>query len=153
MKGRLVLPIAWAGVAAWVVLLGALAVLISSAGLDYIFQDTYFLAPHWRYMASFIAACVVFGLVYLAIPPSGRLQLGLGSAHLAGIAVGFTLMIAPPFLMGAQGMPRRIVDYPAGYEATLKAIQIGYWLSLLSLAPFVALLALKAVQATRARLS
>jgi cytochrome c oxidase subunit 1 len=152
MKARLALPIAWAALAVWMVVLGAAPVLIFNGGLDYTYQDTYYVVAHWRYMASFIGACAVFGLVYFAFPPSGRLQSGLGWAHLASIALGFTLMIAPQYLLTNQGMPRRYEDYPATFQALNSYVNLGYGVSLLGLAPFVGLLALKGIGATRNRI-
>jgi cytochrome c oxidase subunit 1 len=82
--------------------------------LDYQAQDSYVVVAHFHYT---LFAGSLFGLfagLYLYWPKiTGRyLSERLGRVHFALLVVGTQLTFLPMFVLGEQGMARRLADYP-----------------------------------------
>jgi len=93
---------------------GVTGVIIASPVLDYHLNDSYFVVAHFHYT---LFAGSMFGLfagVYHWFPKvTGRmLGDGLGKLHFWMLVVGTNLTFFPMFLLGYDGMARRVADYP-----------------------------------------
>ncbi|HUR84570.1 MAG TPA: cbb3-type cytochrome c oxidase subunit I [Solirubrobacteraceae bacterium] len=107
-------------------LLGGLSgIFVASPVLDYHAQDSYVVVAHFHYT---LFAGSLFGLfagLYFYWPKvTGRyLSERLGRMHFATLVAGTTLTFLPMFILGRDGMARRLADYPddAGWT-TLNAI-------------------------------
>jgi cytochrome c oxidase subunit 1 len=96
-------------------LIGGLSgIWVASPVLDYSANDTYFVIAHFHYT---LFAGSVFGFfagVYHWFPKvtGAVLREGLGKLHFWVLAIGTNLTFFPMFLVGQDGMPRRIARYP-----------------------------------------
>jgi cytochrome c oxidase subunit 1 len=96
-------------------LIGGLSgIFTASPVLDYSANDTYFIVAHFHYT---IFAGSLFGFfagVYHWFPKitGAMLRERLGKIQLAVMVVGTNLTFFPMFLVGLDGMPRRIARYP-----------------------------------------
>jgi cytochrome c oxidase subunit 1 len=113
---------------------GITGVMVASPALDFQFQDTYFVVAH---MHNVLIGGTVFGIfaaVYFWFPKmTGRfLDERLGRLHWAAWVVGFTVTFLPQYVLGSEGMPRRIADYaastgwqPLNVVSTIGALLLG----------------------------
>ena len=96
-------------------LIGGLSgIFVASPVLDYHANDSYMVIAHFHYT---LFAGSVFGFfagVYHWFPKvtGARLREGLGKVHFVMLAIGTNLTFFPMFLVGNDGMPRRISRYP-----------------------------------------
>jgi cytochrome c oxidase subunit 1 len=93
---------------------GMSGIWVASPVLDYSANDTYFVVAHFHYT---LFAGSVFGFfagVYHWFPKitGARLREGLGKLHFALLLIGTNLTFFPMFLVGEDGMVRRIARYP-----------------------------------------
>ena len=93
---------------------GLSGIFVASPVLDYHAQDSYIVVAHFHYT---LFAGSLFGLfagLYLYWPKvTGRyLSERLGRLQFALLVVGTQLTFLPMFVLGAQGMARRLADYP-----------------------------------------
>jgi cytochrome c oxidase subunit 1 len=108
-------------------LIGGLSgIWVASPVLDYQANDSYFVIAHFHYT---LFAGSVFGFfagVYHWFPKitGARLRESLGKLHWALLAIGTNMTFFPMFILGEEGMPRRISRYGAhpGW-ATLNRIE------------------------------
>jgi cytochrome c oxidase subunit 1 len=98
----------------------------ASPVLDYHVNNSYFVIAHFHYT---LFAGSVFGFfagVYHWFPKltGARLRESLGKLHLVLLVIGTNMTFFPMFILGQDGMPRRISRYPAhpGW-ATLNRIE------------------------------
>jgi cytochrome c oxidase subunit I len=124
-------------------LLGGLSgIYVASPPLDYHVHDSYVVVAHFHYT---LLAGSVFGLfaaVYFWWPKvtGYLLREGLGKLHFWIFVVGTNLTFLPQFVLGYDGMPRRIADYsPANDWTTLNELStLGSYIVALSVAVFLA---------------
>jgi cytochrome c oxidase subunit 1 len=108
-------------------LIGGLSgIFVASPVLDYHVNDSYFIIAHFHYT---LFAGSVFGFfagVYHWFPKvtGARLRESVGKLHLALLVIGTNMTFFPMFILGEEGMPRRISRYPThpGW-ATLNRIE------------------------------
>jgi cytochrome c oxidase subunit 1 len=95
---------------------GITGVIVASPPLDFQFQDTYFVVAHFHNVLVGGSVFAIFAGIYFWFPKmtGRRLDERLGKAHFWSWLAGFVLTFLPQYQLGAQGMPRRIADYPAG---------------------------------------
>jgi cytochrome c oxidase subunit 1 len=94
---------------------GLSGIFVASPPLDYHAYGSYMVVAHFHYT---LFAGSVFGFfagVYHWFPKvtGARLREGLGKLHFAVMAIGTNLTFLPMFLVGQDGMPRRIARYPS----------------------------------------
>jgi cytochrome c oxidase subunit 1 len=89
--------------------------MLASPPIDYEAQDTYFVVAHMHNVLIGGSVFAGFAGIYFWFPKmTGRmLSERLGRLHVAGWVIGFALTFIPQYVLGAEGMPRRIADYPA----------------------------------------
>jgi cytochrome c oxidase subunit 1 len=119
---------------------GLTGIMLASPPLDYHLNDSYFVIAHFHYT---LFAGSLFGLfagVYYWFPKAtGRLLPDrLGKLHFWLMVLGTNLTFLPMFVLGYDGMPRRIADYSAsaGWEGLNIVSSIGSGVIALSVLVF-----------------
>ncbi|MBO9466117.1 Cytochrome c oxidase subunit 1 [Pelagimonas phthalicica] len=115
---------------------GVTGVVLSQAGVDRAYHDTYYVVAHFHYVMSLGAVFAIFAGVYFYFPKmSGKMYSEtLGHIHFWMFFIGANLTFFPQHFLGRQGMPRRYIDYPEAFATW------NYWSSLgafLSFASFL----------------
>ena len=84
---------------------------------DYNQTDTYYIVAHFHYVLFGGAIFAFFGAFYYWWPKVFGRMLGerVGKAVFWLLFVGFNLTFAPMHILGLQGMPRRIYQFPDGF--------------------------------------
>jgi cytochrome c oxidase subunit 1 len=120
---------------------GISGVMLASAPIDFQAQDTYFVVAHMHYVLFGGSVFALFAGVYYWFPKfTGRfLDERLGLLHLFMTFVGFHLTFLVQFVLGLQGMPRRVTSYlPTDDFTTLNRISsIGAFLLGAAVLPFL----------------
>jgi cytochrome c oxidase subunit 1 len=113
---------------------GVTGVVLSNAGLDIAFHDTYYVVAHFHYVLSMGAVFGLFGGFYYWI---GKI-LGLryneffAQIHFWSFFIGVNITFFPMHFLGLAGMPRRIPDYPDCFITWNKVASFGSMVSVLS---------------------
>lgn len=107
---------------------GVTGVILSSAGVDTYFHDTYYVVAHFHYVLSLGAVFALFaGFYYWFGKMSGRAYNEvLGQLHFWVFFVGVNILFFPMHFLGQDGMPRRIPDYPNAYAEYNYIASVGY---------------------------
>ncbi|WP_300533318.1 cytochrome c oxidase subunit I [uncultured Mameliella sp.] len=115
---------------------GVTGVVLSQAGVDRAYHDTYYVVAHFHYVMSLGAVFAIFAGVYFYFPKmTGRMYSEFwGKIHFWAMFIGANLTFFPQHFLGRQGMPRRYIDYP---EAFATWNYISSWGALLSFASFL----------------
>jgi cytochrome c oxidase subunit 1 len=92
---------------------GLTGIFVASPVLDYNTYGSYFIVAHFHYT---LFAGSVFGFfagVYHWFPKvtGARLREGLGRVHLVLLIIGANMTFLPMFILGQDGMPRRVASY------------------------------------------
>jgi cytochrome c oxidase subunit 1 len=104
---------------------GLTGVILASPPLDFHVADSYFLVAHFHYVLFGTIVFASFGGIYFWFPKfTGRfLDERLGKVHFWLTFVGFHLTFLVQHWLGAEGMPRRYVDYlPTDGFTTLNTV-------------------------------
>jgi cytochrome c oxidase subunit 1 len=139
---RFSVPMLWAIGLLYVFTIGGITgVMLASPPIDYQAQDTYFVVAHLHNVLIGGTVFAGFAGIYFWFPKlTGRmLDERLGRLHWAAWVVGFALTFIPQYILGTEGMPRRIADYPAdrGWEALNLISTIGALLLAAGMLPFL----------------
>ena len=123
-------------------LLGGLTgVLLASPPIDFHVHDTYFVVAHFHYVVFGTAVFAFFAGSYFWFPKfTGRMMDDrLGKVHFWTLFFGFHLTFLVQHWLGAEGMPRRYVDYlPSDGFTTLNTVSsIGAFVLGASTLPFI----------------
>jgi cytochrome c oxidase subunit I len=120
---------------------GVTGIFVAAPPLDYHVTDSYFVVAHFHYTLFGGSVMGLFAAIYLWWPKvtGTLLSARLGRWHFWLTAVGMNLTFFPMFLLGWEGMPRRVADYPAssGWQALNAVATAGSWLVALSLLAFL----------------
>src|ERR1700759_3310370 len=121
---------------------GVTGVVLANAGVDYQFQDTYYVVAHFHYVLSLGAVFAIFaGFYYWFEKMWGvKYREWLGALHFWITFVGVNVIFFPQHFLGLQGMPRRYVDYPEGFAYWNKVSSIGYAITLVGVGVFLLVL-------------
>jgi cytochrome c oxidase subunit 1 len=112
---------------------GITGVVLASPPIDFAVTDTYYVVAHFHYVMVGGLFFALFAGLYFWFPKmSGRfLSEGWGKVHFWSLFIGFNLTFFPQFLLGLDGMPRRIADYsfdrwePANLASSVGAFLVG----------------------------
>ena len=132
---------------------GVTGVVLANAGIDYALHDTYYVIAHFHYVLSLGAVFAIFGGFYYWFEKMWGVRYNefLGSLHFWITFVGVNIVFFPQHFLGLQGMPRRQVDYPAGFDFWNFVSSVGYIITLVGLCVFFAALLEAAVRRRPAR--
>jgi len=118
---------------------GFTGVMLSSAGIDQILHDTYYVVAHFHYVLSMGAVFGVFGGFYFwSIKLFGKnFNKELGELHYWTTFIGVNLTFFPMHFLGMSGMPRRIPDYPDAYYFLNAVCSAGSAITIVSIIIFI----------------
>jgi cytochrome c oxidase subunit I len=120
---------------------GMTGVILASPPMDFHTNDTYFVVGHFHYVVFGTVVFAMFAGFYFWWPKmTGRmLDETLGKVHFWTLFVGFHTTFLVQHWLGAEGMPRRYVDYlPTDGFTTLNVISsVGAFLLGMSTLPFL----------------
>ncbi len=109
---------------------GVTGIVLSSAGIDQAFHDTYYVVAHFHYTMSLGAVFSIFAAYYYWIGKMSGRQYPewAGKLHFFITFIGVNMVFFPQHFLGIAGMPRRYIDYPDEY---------AYWNHISSLGSYV----------------
>lgn len=115
---------------------GVTGIVLSQAGVDRAYHDTYYVVAHFHYVMSLGAVFGIFAGIYYWFPKmSGKFfPEWAGKLHFWSFFIGANITFFPQHFLGRQGMPRRYIDYP---EAFAFWNQVSSWGAFLAFASFV----------------
>jgi len=120
---------------------GLTGIIVASPPLDYGLNMSYFVVAHFHYTIFAGSAFGLFGGIYYWFPKVTGLSLRerIGGWHFWLMALGTNLTFFPMFVLGAEGMTRRIADYPAstGWQTLNELETIGAGLIAVSVLAFI----------------
>ena len=121
---------------------GVTGVVLANAPVDYSLQDTYYVVAHFHYVLSLGAVFSIFAGFYYWFEKMFGIKYNkwLGGAHFWIMFVGVNLVFFPQHFLGLQGMPRRYIDYPTGFEFWNKISSIGYAITVVGVLVFIIML-------------
>ncbi len=92
---------------------GVTGVMVASPPIDFQAQDSYFVVAHFHYTIGGGSLFAIFAALFFWWPKmfGVKLKEGLGKLSFWLIFVGFNVTFLPMFLMGFDGMPRRVYTY------------------------------------------
>jgi cytochrome c oxidase subunit 1 len=96
---------------------GLTGVILASPALDFHVTDSYFVVAHMHYVLFGTVVFAMFGGFYFWWPKMTGKMLGegWGKVHFWTLFVGFHTTFLVQHWLGAQGMQRRIPDYPSRF--------------------------------------
>ena len=98
---------------------GVTGVVLANAGVDTIFQDTYYVVAHFHYVLSLGAVFSLFAGWYYWFGKMWGKQYNelLGQLHFWIFFIGVNVLFFPMHFLGAEGMQRRVPDYADAFAA------------------------------------
>ncbi|RRH69416.1 cytochrome c oxidase subunit I [Falsigemmobacter faecalis] len=122
---------------------GVTGIVLSQAGVDRAYHDTYYVVAHFHYVMSLGAIFAIFaGIYYWFSKMTGKAYPEwAGKLHFWMMFIGANLTFFPQHFLGRQGMPRRYIDYPAAFEYWNYVSSIGAFISFASFVFFLGVIA------------
>ncbi|MBP0481074.1 cytochrome c oxidase subunit I [Sagittula salina] len=113
---------------------GVTGIVLSQAGVDRAYHDTYYVVAHFHYTMSMGAAFTIFAGMYFYLPKmSGRMYPEFwGKVHFWMFFIGVNVTFFPQHFLGRQGMPRRYIDYPDAFATWNYLSSVGAMISFAS---------------------
>ena len=132
---------------------GVTGIVLSQAGIDRAYHDTYYVVAHFHYTMSMGAAFTIFAGIYFYFSKmTGRAYPEfLGKLHFWMFFIGVNLTFFPQHFLGRQGMPRRYIDYPAAFAEWNYVSSIGAMISFTSFLLFFGIMAYALLAGARDR--
>jgi cytochrome c oxidase subunit 1 len=95
---------------------GLTGVMLASPPIDFATHDTYFVVAHFHQVLFGTAVYAGFAGLYYWYPKFfGRhYRESLGKWHFWLLTIGFWVTFMPQYVLGLEGMPRRVASYPTG---------------------------------------
>jgi cytochrome c oxidase subunit 1 len=121
---------------------GVTGVVLANAGIDYSFHDTYYVVAHFHYVLSLGAVFAIFAGFYYWFEKMWGIKYNemLGALHFWIMFIGVNIIFFPMHFLGAQGMPRRYVDYPEAFAKWNHVASVGYAITLVAVGVFLLML-------------
>jgi cytochrome c oxidase subunit 1 len=113
---------------------GVTGIVLSQAGVDRAYHDTYYVVAHFHYVMSLGAVFTIFAGIYFYFPKmTGKMiPEWAGKLHFWAMFIGSNITFFPQHFLGRQGMPRRYIDYPEAFALWNKVSSYGAFLSFAS---------------------
>lgn len=117
---------------------GVTGVVLANSGIDTVLHDTYYVVAHFHYVLSLGALFGIFCGWYYWFGKMFGIGYNefLGKLHFWTMFVGVNLIFFPQHFLGAQGMPRRYVDYPDAYALWNYVSSVGYVVTVVAMGVF-----------------
>jgi cytochrome c oxidase subunit 1 len=117
---------------------GVTGVVLANAGVDTIYQDTYYVVAHFHYVLSLGAVFSLFAGFYYWFPKmSGRMYNELlGKLHFWIFFIGVNILFFPMHFLGMDSMQRRVPDYADALGHWNYVASIGFFIVAASMALF-----------------
>ncbi|MEL6979050.1 MAG: cytochrome c oxidase subunit I [Pseudomonadota bacterium] len=121
---------------------GVTGIMLSQAGTDRVYHDTYFVVAHFHYIMSLGAVYGIFAGIYYWFPKmTGRMYSELGGQiHFWLMFIGSNITFFPQHFLGLAGMPRRYMDYSAEFALWNWWSSIGAFIAIGSFLFFIGLM-------------
>jgi cytochrome c oxidase subunit 1 len=120
---------------------GLTGIILASPPLDYGLNMSYFVVAHFHYTIFAGSAFGLFAGIYYWFPKITGVLLRerVGKLHFLLMTIGTNLAFFPMFVLGAEGMTRRIADYPSstGWQRLNELETAGAALIALSVLTFI----------------
>ena len=122
---------------------GVTGIVLSQAGIDRAYHDTYYVVAHFHYVMSLGAVFTIFAGIYFYFGKmTGRhYPEWAGKLHFWMMFIGSNLTFFPQHFLGRQGMPRRYIDYPEVFAYWNQWSSFGAFLSFASFLFFIGIIA------------
>ncbi|WP_299649817.1 cytochrome c oxidase subunit 1 [uncultured Jannaschia sp.] len=132
---------------------GVTGIVLSQAGIDRAYHDTYYVVAHFHYVMSLGAVFGIFaGIYYWIGKMSGRqYPEWAGKLHFWAFFIGANLTFFPQHFLGRQGMPRRYIDYPDAFALWNHVSSWGAFLSFASFLFFIGVIFYTIIAGQRVR--
>ena len=133
---ELTVEVMWGYLFIWLFTIGRLTgIVLSSASVDLLLHDTYYVVAHFHYVLSMGAVASLIMRVYFWFPVFVGLSLPRYYAYVFFIAffVAVNLTFLPMHTLGMRRFPRRYCSYTYGMTNITRLISLGALLSLRSL--------------------
>ncbi|HEU5028695.1 MAG TPA: cytochrome c oxidase subunit I [Spirillospora sp.] len=129
-KGQLTFetPMLWAiGFLVTFLFGGLTGVILASPPMDFHLTDSYFVVAHFHYVLFGTVVFAMFGGFYFWWPKmtGKKLDETWGKIHFWSLFVGFHTTFLVQHWLGAEGMPRRVADYPKQFAPLNFVSSIG----------------------------
>jgi cytochrome c oxidase subunit 1 len=118
---------------------GVTGIVLSQAGIDRAYHDTYYVVAHFHYVMSLGAVFGIFAGIYFWFGKMTGRQYPewAGKTHFWLMFIGSNITFFPQHFLGRQGMPRRYIDYPEGFALWNYVSSWGAFLSFASFLFFI----------------
>ena len=122
---------------------GVTGIVLSQAGIDRAYHDTYYVVAHFHYVMSLGAVFAIFAGIYFYFPKmTGKMYPEwAGKLHFWTFFIGANVTFFPQHFLGRQGMPRRYIDYPDAFATWNFVSSLGAFLSFASFLFFIGVMA------------
>ena len=121
---------------------GVTGIVLSQAGVDRAYHDTYYVVAHFHYVMSLGAVFGIFAGIYFYLPKmSGRMIPDwAGHLHFWMMFIGANITFFPQHFLGRNGMPRRYIDYNEAFATWNYVSSIGAFIAFASFVFFIVIL-------------
>jgi cytochrome c oxidase subunit I len=121
---------------------GVTGIVLSQAGVDRAYHDTYYVVAHFHYVMSLGAVFGIFAGIYFYLPKMSGCMIPewAGKLHFWAMFIGANVTFFPQHFLGRNGMPRRYIDYNEAFALWNYVSSIGAFISFGSFVFFIVIL-------------